>query len=728
MLRFIHIIFILQSFLSLVAQGSTYVRTKKIDRKAVVERHCPVWNELTGVTTLGNGEFAFNCDATGLQTFAGNTLSNWGWHCYPLPPGVNHEDKKRIPFETHGRIRYYLAPSAPEETELVRWLYDNPHRMNLGRISFRGTNGRAIKSDEINILSRRYDIWTGSVESCFEYKGQQVNVITVCHPNKDAVSVRIESNLLKSRELSVGIIFPYPIPYQKGDFAGNFKQESGHTTVINPTSQASQQILIERTLDDGESYYVELFNLKGLERGSYAPDIQDILKNHTLILQGTTKSDSIAELTVIFSKASVTGKENSDESFTKTKKISADHWKSFWENGGIIDLSGSNDKRWMELERRVILSMFLTAIQSCGSMPPAEAGLQKVDFWCGKFHLEMTAWHGAHFALWGRPHLLDNWSKWFQTTGLESARKEARAEGWEGAKWLKTPDPFGRWESWDHGPNRVTQNAHPFYLAELMWRTDPTMETLLKWKDILFETTEMMLDFVAWDDKRQRYILGPPVMSGAEGNSGFESWNSTSELNYWALSLEISKSWRERLGLPENEKLEHVLTHLSRPPVVNDVYIDAESHPEIWNFSEDGFIRPAWPEVYGCIPGPLIDPQIMERTYEKISEDISSGQWKGNLWGCDYPMLAMTAARLGKPSEAVDWLLFDTPLNEYSPGGYNAGWYLPGNGGLLWAVALMAAGWDDCHIYDEKGNILYAPGFPKDGNWIICYEGINRVP
>ncbi len=445
MLRFIHIIFILQSFLSLVAQGSTYVRTKKIDRKAVVERHCPVWNELTGVTTLGNGEFAFNCDATGLQTFAGNTLSNWGWHCYPLPPGVNPEDKKRIPFETHGRIRYYLAPSAPVETQLVRWLYDNPHRMNLGRISFRGTNGSAIKSDEINILSRRYDIWTGSVESCFEYKGQQVNVITVCHPNKDAVSVRIESNLLK-------------------------------------------------------------------------------------------------------------------------------------------------------------------------------------------------------------------------------------------------------------------------------------------WKDILFETTEMMLDFVAWDEKIQRYILGPPVMSGAEGNSGFESWNSTSELNYWALSLEISKSWRERLGLPANEKLEHVLTHLSRPTVVNDVYIDAESHPGIWNFSEDGFIRPAWPEVYGCIPGPLIDPQIMERTYEKISEDIRCGQWKGNLWGCDYPMLAMTAARLGKPSEAVDWLLFDTPFNEYSPGGYNAGWYLPGNGGFLWAVALMAAGWDDCHIYDEKDNIIHAPGFPKDGNWIICYEGINRVP
>jgi len=720
MYRLLQVTLILQFFLSSMVQGGTHVTPKKIDRKAVVERNCPVWNELTGVTTLGNGEFAFNCDATGLQTFAGNTLSNWGWHSYPLPTGVKPEDKKRIPFETHGRIRYYLAPSTPDEKNLVRWLYDNPHRMNLGRISFRGTDGRAIKPVEIKILSRRYDIWTGSVESCFEYKGQQVNVTTVCHPHKDAVSVRIESNLLKSRELSVGIIFPYPVPSQKGDFAGNFKQESGHTTVINTTIPTRRKISITRTLDDSESYYVGLPFIKGLEPGSYATDIQDITKSHTLILQGTAKSDGIAELTVIFSKTALTGKENSDDSFTETKNISADHWKSFWENGGIIDLSGSKDKRWMELERRVILSIFLTAIQSCGSMPPAEAGLQKVDSWCGKFHLEMTAWHGAHFAFWGRQYLLNNWTKWFQTIGLESARKEAKAEGWKGAKWLKTPDPFGRWESWEHGPNRVTQNAHPFYLAELMWRANPTLETLLKWKEILFETTDMMLDFVTWDEKTQRYILGPPVMSGAEGNNGFESWNSTSELNYWAMSLEISKKWRARLGLSVNERLEHVLTNLSRPPVINDVYIDAESNPEIWNLSKNGFIRPAWLEVYGCIRGPLIDPLIMEKTYKKISSDIRSGQWKGNLWGCDFPMLAMTAARLGKPSEAVNWLLFDTPLNNYNPSGYNAGWYLPGNGGFLWAVALMAGGWDG-----SEGD---APGFPKNKNWIVKAEGLKKVP
>ena len=36
---------------------------------------------------VGNGELAFAVDATGLQTFYGNTMSHWGWHSFPLPEG-----------------------------------------------------------------------------------------------------------------------------------------------------------------------------------------------------------------------------------------------------------------------------------------------------------------------------------------------------------------------------------------------------------------------------------------------------------------------------------------------------------------------------------------------------------------------------------------------------------------------------------------------------------------
>jgi len=58
-----------------------------IDRHALVTRHNITWNEVAGRLPLGNGEFCFGADATGLQTFAGNSMSHWGWRSFPLPEG-----------------------------------------------------------------------------------------------------------------------------------------------------------------------------------------------------------------------------------------------------------------------------------------------------------------------------------------------------------------------------------------------------------------------------------------------------------------------------------------------------------------------------------------------------------------------------------------------------------------------------------------------------------------
>jgi hypothetical protein len=46
--------------------------------------------------------------------------------------------------------------------------------------------------------------------------------------------------------------------------------------------------------------------------------------------------------------------------------------------------------------------------------------------------------------------------------------------------------------------------------------------------------------------------------------------------------------------------------------------------------------------------------------------------------------------------------------------------YFPANGGLLYAVAMMAAGWDG----SPKTS---APGFPTRG-WKVRWEGLSSAP
>ena len=95
-------------------------------------------------------------------------------------------------------------------------------------------------------------------------------------------------------------------------------------------------------------------------------------------------------------------------------------------------------------------------------------------------------------------------------------------------------------------------------------------------------------------------------------------------------------------------------------------------------------------------------------------------------WGWDYGMTAMAAARLGQPETALKALLIDTQKNTYLKNGHNFQTtdrlriYLPGNGALLTAIAMMCAGWDGCTTPNN-------PGFPQDGTWNVRWEGLQRM-
>ena len=66
-------------------------------------------------------------------------------------------------------------------------------------------------------------------------------------------------------------------------------------------------------------------------------------------------------------------------------------------------------------------------VQEAGYYPPQETGLT-YNSWFGKPHLEMHWWHAAHFALWGRPELLEKSLSWYEKVA-DKAKAIAQATG-----------------------------------------------------------------------------------------------------------------------------------------------------------------------------------------------------------------------------------------------------------------------------------------------------------
>ena len=91
-------------------------------------------------------------------------------------------------------------------------------------------------------------------------------------------------------------------------------------------------------------------------------------------------------------------------------------------------------------------------------------------------------------------------------------------------------------------------------------------------------------------------------------------------------------------------------------------------------------------------------------------------------------MVAMAAAKTGQPELAIEALLHPTPKNEYAASGVCKGGpegaYFPGNGGFLFAIAMMCAGWEHEPGQTAAPELRHAPGFPADGTWKVEWEGL----
>ena len=153
--------------------------------------------------------------------------------------------------------------------------------------------------------------------------------------------------------------------------------------------------------------------------------------------------------------------------------------------------------------------------------------------------------------------------------------------------------------------------------------------------------------------------------------------------------------------------------NMSRPALLPDGTYAAIATPPLLIRKD----HPSMLMALGWLPDThLVDPATMSATLDSVWEhwDLQSS------WGWDYPVMAMTAARLSDVGRAIDALLLPSPKNVFLPNGHNPQMpgflsiYLPANGGLLAAMA---------HIVTA---VSQGAGLP-DG-WVITSEGLRARP
>ena len=713
--------------------------TASIDREAVLFRNNPLITEADPLAslTVGNGHFATTVDVTGMQSYVEdykngiplNAMSDWGWHSFPNKDNLTPEESEKSFDFGHGHKEVYAVEYKKAEdgrhkmaTEYFRV---NPHRLNLGAVGLelKDANGRRVPLKDITDIHQQLDLWQGEITSSYKVDDQQVNVTTAGLPDRDAVAYRISTPLLKNHRAQVSIRLPYPTG-KHADDASDWGKEASHQSRI--VSQQGNTAVIEHRIDT-TTYYISI-------RWEGQAQLQEV-KTHTYQL--ATDAEALAfevEYTPSLVRCDSIA-TNKPFRFDTAQKTTQKFWHKFWTETAFVDFGLCTDPRAKELERRVVLSQYLTRINCANNMPPQETGLT-YNTWFGRPHLEMTWWHAVDFALWNQPQVVAQMLRWYDDVAAPIAKKIAERQGFQGIRWMKMTDPWAGEAPSNTGSFLTWQQPHYIYLAEEMYRANPTAETLKQYAANVEATAEFMADFA-----KTGKLFGQTAMQ--ECMTKDISYNHPFELAYFRYGLFVANQWRERMGKPRNKQWDDIISRLAPLPMTKDgIYtaglpkgktqglktfdpFDGPSTAPTESFADKTRNdHPACLGAFGLLPSSLVccDSIAAQKTLDWVMQNWN---WL-TTWGWDYGMTAMAAARIGDTETALKALLIDTQKNTYLKNGHNfqtadrLRLYLPGNGALLTAIAMMCAGWDG----NKEG---LNPGFPKDGRWNVRWEGLHRM-
>jgi hypothetical protein len=293
---------------------------------------------------VGNGEFSFGVDLTGLQTFPEfytegiplMTMSDWG---------TDREEKA-----------------------------GNTFRYQLGTIglSILRKNGKEISINDVSKPVQELNLQNGEIESRFNIEGAPVLLKTVCHPDYDMISVKIVSDLIRENRIKIKIKFPSYITSSKGlkfDLSGK-----NATRILADTNNYS---ILSRT-HDIDNYYMLIWR--------NSAELEEI--NPYLFFLDPHRSDSIFSFSFQFMKSLETGRM---QNFGETEEASRRSWNKFWSTVNALNYPEFTDASSEVIEKRNGISLYCTRIQ-CIVPHSREDIYLTYNNWFGKFNLELHWW------------------------------------------------------------------------------------------------------------------------------------------------------------------------------------------------------------------------------------------------------------------------------------------------------------------------------------------------
>jgi hypothetical protein len=244
----------------------------------------------------------------------------------------------------------------PAEEDISNWLIENPQRVSIANIGLFFGGDNVTENDLVN-KSQDLDLWAGTIQSTFRYKGSDVSVQVWCHPALPIVAIQIKSYLIESRNLGVFFDFPYSDTNKfDAPYVGVWNDTSHNTVKLHSTSRMAS---FEHIIDNSTNGITVKWDTDASISGP-------LFGSNKFVLD-SSDSDTL-QLVVAFHP--MANSHYNLPSYDDIVVASKEWWAKYWVSGAFIDLSATQNANATELQRRIILSQYLVAVNEASHNPP----------------------------------------------------------------------------------------------------------------------------------------------------------------------------------------------------------------------------------------------------------------------------------------------------------------------------------------------------------------------